>query len=109
MIVCKEFDTIKYKVYLVKVPRRHLGYPKKHRGNKFGYIIYVKMNQSSFGCRIKNYKWALKKYNNICAHIKTIDENATDIFSLWESVTYLPDKYYLNKDYVPTYVELNLN
>lgn len=114
MQIKNKFFYNNYEVYLVKVHRYHINCPKKSRGNKSAYFIYTIMNkntppegsQLSFGCRVKEYKWALKQFENICAHVKTVDKNANNIFPLWNSISYLNDKFYCNKDEVTTYFDM---
>lgn len=90
---------------------------KKHRGKKYGYIIYVMWGLNwrerelcSFGYRIYDYKTALNKFNHVCACIRTCDKTEDDAHQLWISSGLLNEKtinlkHYGNKDYFPTFFD----
>lgn len=112
MKILKDFQSGIFRVTLIKVPLYHYG-RKKRRGKKYGYIVYTMKGENyfedylhSFGYRLKRYKIATRYFNEISAHIKIADENMKNIVPLWNSITTIKDKEYLNKDYVPGWYDI---
>ena len=107
MKIINDFSCNSFRCVIIRCPRLGRYYNKKH-----SYIVYVMLGPNfwerelgSFGYRIKTYKQALKMFHNVCAHIKTTSD-LSDISCLRKSCTPLNEKYYLNKDFVPTWYDL---